>query len=74
MISESDEANHNTYWQMGDNKNFIMNLVDEDFGNYTRAYYINKNCVFPNEDDKIVKVVTYSDKDLKFINAELKIS
>lgn len=72
MISESDEANHNTYWQMGDNKNFIMNLVDEDFGNYTRAYYINKNCVFPNEDDKIVKVVTYSDKDLKFSEKQIK--
>lgn len=72
MISESGEANHNTYWQMGDNKNVIMNLVDEDFGNYTRAYYINKNCVFPNEDDKIVKVVTYSDKELKFSEKQVE--
>lgn len=71
MISESDEVNHNTYWQMGDNKNFIMKLVDEDFGNYTRAYYINKNCAFPDEDDKIVKIITQFDKELKFSEKQL---
>lgn len=72
MISESDEVNHNTYWQMGDNKNFIMNLVDEDFGNYTRAYYINKNCIFPDEDDKIVKIITRFDKEFKFSEKQIK--
>lgn len=72
MISESGEANYNTYWQMGDNKNFITKLVDEDFGNYTRAYYINKNCDFPDEDDKIVKIVTHSDKELKFSEKQIR--
>lgn len=72
MISETGEVNYNTYWQMGDNKNFIMNLVDEDFGNYTRAYYINKNCDFPDEDDKIVKIVTHSDKELKFSEKQIR--
>ncbi len=71
MISETGKATEGTYWQMGDNKNFIMKLVDEDFGNYTRAYYINKNCEFPDEDDKIVKVVTYSGKQFKFSEKQL---
>ncbi len=72
MISETGEVNYNTYWQMGDNKNFITKLVDEDFGNYTRAYYINKNCDFPDEDDKIVKIVTHSDKELKFSEKQIR--
>lgn len=71
IISESNEADHNTYWQVGDNKNFIMNLVDEDFGNYTRAYYINKNCAFPDETNKIVKVIAEFDKELKFSEKQL---
>lgn len=71
MISESGKANHNTYWQLGNNNNFIMKLVDEDFGNYTRAYYINKNCVFPDENDKIIKVIAEYDKELKFSEKQL---
>ncbi len=72
MISESGEVNYNTYWQMGDNTNVIMNLVDEDFGNYTRAYYINKNCVFPDETDRIVKIVTQYDKELNLSEKQIE--
>lgn len=71
IISDSNKVNKNTYWQIGDNKNFIMNLVDEDWGNYERAYYINKNCVFPNENDKIVKVITKYDKEIKFSEEQI---
>lgn len=72
MISESGEATESTYWQMGDNKNFITKLVDEDFGNYTRAYYMNKNCTFPDETNKIIKVVTCSGKEFKFSEKQIK--
>lgn len=71
MISDSNKVKKDTYWQIGDNKNFIMNLVDEDWGNYERAYYINKNCVLPNGDNKIVKVITESGKEFKFSEEQL---
>ena len=71
IISDSNKVNKNTYWQIGDNKNFIMNLVDEDWGNYERAYYINKNCVFPNETNKIVKVIAEYDKEIKFSEEQI---
>lgn len=72
MISEIGEVNYNTYWQMGNNKNVIMKLVDEDFGNYTRAHYINRNCVFPDETDKIVKIVTQHDKEFNFSEKQIE--
>lgn len=72
MISETGDVNANTYWQMGDNKNVIMKLVDEDFGNYTRAHYINRNCVFPDETDKIVKIVTQHDKEFNFSEKQIE--
>ncbi len=72
MISESGKATESTYWQMGDNKNFIMNLVDEDFGNYTRAYYINKNCVYPDETAQIIKIVTQYDEELNFSEKQIE--
>lgn len=72
MISESGKATESTYWQLGNNKNFITKLVDEDFGNYTRAYYINKNCIFPDENDKIVKVIARPNKELKFNEKQVK--
>ena len=71
MISETGKVAESTYWQIGDNKNFIMNLVDEDFGNWTRAYYMHKDCVLPNGDNKIVKVMTKSGKDFKFSEEQL---
>ena len=71
MISESGEANHNTYWQLGNNKNFITKLVDEDWGNYTRAYYMHKDCVFPNENNKIIKVTTRHNKEFKFTEKQI---
>ena len=72
MISETGKATKDTYWQMGDNKNFIMKLVDEDFGNYTRAHYIHKDFVFPDENNKIVKVVTQFDDEIKFSEKQIK--
>lgn len=72
MISETGKATKGTYWQMGDNKNFIMKLVDEDFGNWTRAYYMHKDCVFPDENNKIVKVVTQFDDEIKFSEKQIK--
>ena len=72
MISETGEVNYNTYWQMGNSTNVIMNLVDEDFGNYTRAYYINKNCVFPDETAQIIKIVTQYDKELNFSEKQIE--
>ena len=71
IISDSNKADENTYWQMGNNKNLIMNLVDEDWGSYSRAYYLNKNCVFPNENNKIIKVIAEFDKELKFSKKQL---
>lgn len=71
IISDSNKVKKDTYWQIGDNENFIMNLVDEDWGNYERAYYINKNCVLPNGDNKIVKVITESGKEFKFSEEQL---
>ncbi len=71
IISDSNKVKKDTYWQIGDNENFIMNLVDEDFGNYERAYYINKNCVLPNGNDKVVKIITEFDKELKFSEEQL---
>lgn len=72
IISDSNKADENTYWQMGNNKNLIMNLVDEDWGSYSRAYYLNKNCVFPDENNKIVKVIAEFDKELKFNEKQLE--
>lgn len=71
MISDSNKVRKDTYWQMGDNKNFIMNLVDEDFGNYERAYYINKNCDLPDESNKIIKVIAEHDKEIKFSEEQI---
>ena len=71
IISETGDVNENTYWQMGDNKNVIMKLVDEDFGNYTRAYYMHKDCVFPDENNKIVKVATQFDDEIKFSEKQI---
>ncbi len=71
MISKSGKATESTYWQMGDNKNFIMKLVDEDFGNWTRAYYMHKDCALPNENDKIIKVTTRQDKEFKFSESQV---
>ncbi len=71
IISDSNRVKKDTYWQIGDNKNFIMNLVDEDWGNYERAYYINKDCVLPNGNNKVVKVITESGKEFKFSEEQL---
>ena len=71
MISDSGKANENTYWQMGNNKNFITKLVDEDFGNWTRAYYMHKDCALPNENNKIIKVTTRHDEEFKFSEKQI---
>ena len=71
IISDTTKVTKNTYWQIGDNENFILNLVDEDWGNYERAYYVNKNYVFPNKDDKIVKSMVELDKEIKFSKEQL---
>ncbi len=71
MISETGKATEGTYWQIGDNKNFITKLVDEDFGNYTRAYYMRKDCVLPNENNKIIKVTTRHDGEFNFSEKQI---
>ncbi len=71
MISETGKATEGTYWQMGDNKNFITKLVDEDFGNWTRAYYMRKDCVLPNENNKIIKVTTRHDGEFNFSEKQI---
>ena len=71
MISESGKATESTYWQMGNNKNFITKLVDEDFGNWTRAYYMHKDCVLPNENNNIIKVTTRHNEEFKFSEKQI---
>lgn len=71
MISETGKVERNTYWQLGNNKNFITKLVDEDWGDYTRAYYMHKDCVFPNENNKIIKVTTRHNDEFKFTKKQI---
>ncbi len=71
MISETGKVERNTYWQLGNNKNFITNLVDEDWGDYTRAYYMHKDCVFPDENNKIIKVTTRHNDEFKFTEKQI---
>lgn len=71
MISETGKADYDTYWQLGNNKNFITKLVDEDWGNYTRAYYMHKDCVLPDENNKIIKVTTRHNEEFKFTEKQI---